>query len=365
MYTQCPECLTIYKIAADSLQASHGRFRCGHCGGVFDALPTLTEKLPDGIVDELPRVPAAEVPTVLSVPALRPVRQATLFADDDVNMGSIDIDLDNASKTRKEPTLPADWVVYRPGDGAPTPVAKLGANAGGRENRYTAPEAKTEPKAEVRGGRAQYDLGSAPAKLTPGKPLPAKPAPVVATPKFSAEPRPYVAVHAVNTLPARWPWIITAVLLSFGLLAQLGFYQRRALLAHDDFRPWLEQACALLHCKLPLREDLTRFKVLESAVTPHPRVKGALMISVSLINEAPFAQNFPVVAVQLHDTSARPVALRRFAPSSYLRDPSAVNTGIAANASLPIVFEVIDPGSKASGFEFSFLSGPYLQGELP
>jgi hypothetical protein len=48
-----------------------------------------------------------------------------------------------------------------------------------------------------------------------------------------------------------------------------------------------------------------------------------------------------------------------------LRDPGAVSAGIAANASLPIVFEVLDPGAQASGFEFSFLSGPYLQGELP
>ena len=74
MYTQCPECLTIYKIAAETLQSSHGKFRCGHCGGVFDALPSLTEKLPEGVVDELPRSDPADVPAVLSVPAMRPVR---------------------------------------------------------------------------------------------------------------------------------------------------------------------------------------------------------------------------------------------------------------------------------------------------
>ena len=56
----------------------------------------------------------------------------------------------------------------------------------------------------------------------------------------------------------------------------------------------------------------------------------------------------------------RAVALRRFAPRSYLGDADAIAAGIAANASLPIIFEVIDPGANASGFEFSFLPGPNL-----
>jgi predicted Zn finger-like uncharacterized protein len=46
MYTQCPECLTIYEIDEDALQASLGIVRCGHCDKRFDALRSLSDTLP-------------------------------------------------------------------------------------------------------------------------------------------------------------------------------------------------------------------------------------------------------------------------------------------------------------------------------
>lgn len=46
MYTQCPECLTIFEVDEDSLQASLGIVHCGHCTRRFDALRTLSDTLP-------------------------------------------------------------------------------------------------------------------------------------------------------------------------------------------------------------------------------------------------------------------------------------------------------------------------------
>ncbi|MGH8214338.1 MAG: DUF3426 domain-containing protein [Rhodanobacteraceae bacterium] len=46
MYTQCPQCLTIFAIEEDALQASLGIVDCGHCGQRFDALRTLSNTLP-------------------------------------------------------------------------------------------------------------------------------------------------------------------------------------------------------------------------------------------------------------------------------------------------------------------------------
>ncbi len=390
MYTQCLDCLTIYKIVAESLQLSHGQFRCGHCGAVFDALPSLTEKLPEGAVVELPRSEEALVPAVLSIPALRPVRQPALQSQVDERAIVIsDFDLNEALRMdngRIEPSFasafspPAaaaeipsetvsgrdgewvepDWVGFRPGDAAATPVKKPGvprssdgSSDPGREGRYAPIDTP------MSSGRAQYDLGSAPSVKPTSKPSPI--APKLSTPQasFHAEVRrEYVPEQAASA--SRWPWVIAACTLALALIVQLGLYQKRALLAHDDFRPALEHACALLGCVLPLRENLDQLKVLDSTVKPHPRVPGALLISASLTNLAPYPQNYPIVEVKLLSLTSSAVALRRFAPTSYLRDHTAMAAGIAANASLPIVFEVIDPGTSASGFEFSFLPGPDL-----
>ena len=46
MYTQCPECLTVFKLGGAELAATLGSVRCGHCSAIFDALRTLTDQLP-------------------------------------------------------------------------------------------------------------------------------------------------------------------------------------------------------------------------------------------------------------------------------------------------------------------------------
>ncbi|MGA9334510.1 MAG: zinc-ribbon and DUF3426 domain-containing protein [Rudaea sp.] len=86
MYTQCPECLTIYKVAVAVLAEGQGSVRCGHCAAVFDALRTLTEHLPPEPVQHLLVHAAGSVLPQLSVPALRPKtseQQSLLFDPDE------------------------------------------------------------------------------------------------------------------------------------------------------------------------------------------------------------------------------------------------------------------------------------------
>lgn len=46
MYTQCPECLTAFRVTAALLQQASGRVRCGGCGQAFSALERLSEEPP-------------------------------------------------------------------------------------------------------------------------------------------------------------------------------------------------------------------------------------------------------------------------------------------------------------------------------
>jgi predicted Zn finger-like uncharacterized protein len=80
MYTQCPECLTIYRIPVDALTRAHGRARCGVCRAEFDALATLVDHLPPEPVGQLERHTPGPLP-ILDVPAMRPkAGQHDLFA---------------------------------------------------------------------------------------------------------------------------------------------------------------------------------------------------------------------------------------------------------------------------------------------
>lgn len=64
MYTQCPECLSVFSLDAQTLAQAHGHVVCGHCEAGFDSLATLAEQLP----------PEPFVELSLNQPALEPPR---------------------------------------------------------------------------------------------------------------------------------------------------------------------------------------------------------------------------------------------------------------------------------------------------
>ncbi|PIV32128.1 MAG: DUF3426 domain-containing protein [Lysobacterales bacterium CG02_land_8_20_14_3_00_62_12] len=71
MYTQCPGCLTIFRVPVDALAQAHGRARCGVCRAEFDILAALSEHLPEQSDGMLPRRGPGPVP-LLSLAAPRP-----------------------------------------------------------------------------------------------------------------------------------------------------------------------------------------------------------------------------------------------------------------------------------------------------
>lgn len=72
MYTQCPECLTVYALDTAALAQGHGSVRCAHCTMVFDALPSLSDTLPPEPFMNLPVQPPAPDPPQLVQPVFRP-----------------------------------------------------------------------------------------------------------------------------------------------------------------------------------------------------------------------------------------------------------------------------------------------------
>lgn len=72
MYTQCPECLTVYALDTATLAQGHGSVRCAHCTMVFDALPSLSDALPPEPFMNLPVQPPAPDPPQLVQPVFRP-----------------------------------------------------------------------------------------------------------------------------------------------------------------------------------------------------------------------------------------------------------------------------------------------------
>jgi len=258
MYTQCPDCRTVFSLDAGVLAHARGAVICGNCETLFDALDTLADQLPPEPFRLLP------------------------------------------GNTRSEEAPKLEVAVYRPREDVPVIVAE---------------------------------------------PAPAAPA---FTPRFVHERR------APRQRPRRWPWVLTCTLLALLLAAQVAWAKRDVLIASPSIGGWLRQACASLGCRLPLVRDVHRLHLVARDVQAHPSVPGALMISASVRNDAPFAQPYPVVSLTLSDADGHRVAMRRLHPSEYLDDASALRAGLAPGASATVLIEVADPGNRAVAFEFGF-----------
>lgn len=72
MYSQCPECLTVYKLEAELLVPACGCLRCGHCHNVFNALGTLAAQLPGAPFTRLPEHALDQTPPMAEVAVFRP-----------------------------------------------------------------------------------------------------------------------------------------------------------------------------------------------------------------------------------------------------------------------------------------------------
>ncbi len=80
MYSQCPECLTRFRVTAAALRVAHGTVRCGRCGSAFDALQSLSDVLPDEArKTALPEPPRNEMHDVQALAAA----QGEAVPDDD------------------------------------------------------------------------------------------------------------------------------------------------------------------------------------------------------------------------------------------------------------------------------------------
>ncbi|MEK6747701.1 MAG: zinc-ribbon and DUF3426 domain-containing protein [Pseudomonadota bacterium] len=300
MYTECPSCFTIFRIGPQQLKAASGRVRCGQCGTVFDGLSTLMDELP------------ADVPSARD-------EAVGKYAQQDVAPAP---EVAQKSSTRaREPVSRAP---------APPPNESIGRPAEPKSRPSAAASFAAAPPS-----MANYALDELAAPdLAPAGP----PSPVL-----------------------RYALLITlAVVLALGGVLQY-FYFKRSIMAakYPAMRPYLEMACAQVSayfpCEITAPRDLKAMRLTQRDVRSHPGGKAnALMITATFVNEAAFAQAYPILQLSFSDINGKLIAQRRFMPQEYLTSDIRVEEGMKVGVPMKILLEIIDPGEAAVNFEFSF-----------
>jgi predicted Zn finger-like uncharacterized protein len=379
MYSQCPECLTRFRVTADALRAARGTVRCGRCGSAFDALPSLSDTLPT-----TPDAPAPSVLEVHEVPAgaahEAPHPAEYHFTADDLEKVFVD-----AREWQRQ---------YGPGR---EPAAKgEAAGDGGAPSELLVDEAQSLEDITLEGEHIEIDIftgqsdgdletiesvpyhdpdatGRFPVlEAPPGSEFPdeeseehgdlprdveaaAAPAPVVVPEGIRAiDPRRDAYDESADSLPVArrfgLAWAVGSLVAALVLALQLTHYFRQDLVRQPRLGPTLVEVYARLGLPLAPNWDPRALQLRQSGGDGPITIAGRMHVQASITNRATFVQPMPLLRLQLEDRYGEPVATRDFEPGEYLKHPAAASTVLAPGASAEADLEIADPGTDAVGY---------------
>ncbi len=160
----------------------------------------------------------------------------------------------------------------------------------------------------------------------------------------------------------RWPWVVLAAAAALALVLQAAYSFRSELAASaamlvPESRNWMERACAEWHCSVPLPRRVELVSIEASDLQVDTGHVNLMLLTATLKNRAPFAQEYPVLALTLTDSRDQALARRVLTPADYLERKSDSRTGFAAGADLAIKVFIDTREIKATGYRlFLFYS---------
>lgn len=362
--TRCPYCETRFRVTSRQIEAARGRVRCGHCLHVFNALEHGEEAPPapspetdaetdsgddEPVFDDNPEEDAQE-------DRYRGQQETgeTEFSDDFLSLDAGDrsgfrSELDDFGSGDKleddeswaeslledlesEPETPPTEAPPRDPEPAPEPTQS------GAQPPPTTPEPQTEPDPE--------------------------PEPELPPAMDSSQPPDWSALRVdpiKAARPDRWRWLRRLVWLIAiaGMIAllvfQLGWYRFERLALYEPIRPWYEQACDWIGCELPSLTATDQFEPRKLVVRSHPDMDKALLLEVTIVNEAGFQQPWPALALSFSNLNNDVVAQRVFQPDAYLANAEAAQGRIPAGEGRRVRLGLQDPGKDAINYRIDFL----------
>jgi predicted Zn finger-like uncharacterized protein len=361
LITQCPTCRTRFRVTESQLNVAAGRVRCGACLSVFTGLEHLV---------------------LAGGPRLKPGESANEALD--ALLDELGADPEPKSAPTQSPKTQRDTPDSRPQERARASGKVLGATerrppiardetAGSVEARATPvdkPEAKQDDApapsmdgvAARKARRLKLAAGSTRSQETAVEAASVAPAIAAAEPEPERVPAPLpidpLTPEDLLTVPRyrrrRW-WMPIAVLAAIALLAlQVLYLQFDTWAKNPDFRPIYERLCPRLQCQLPVMRSLDEIRSKNLVVRANPDVPGELMVDALIVNQARFAQPFPVIELRFSSMDGRPIAARRFKPEEYLAGELKGATMFAPMTPVHIALAIEDPGTDAVSYYIQF-----------
>jgi hypothetical protein len=145
--------------------------------------------------------------------------------------------------------------------------------------------------------------------------------------------------------PARWPFVLAAVLLVLALAGQVVFrFRSEIAVTTPALRPLLETISQAFDADIPLPRHVELVSIESSDLQSDPAHGSLLILNATLRNRAGYGQAYPSLELSLTDTQDVAIVRRVFAPAEYLAAGTAADQPFAAKSDVAVRlwFEALD-----------------------
>jgi len=160
-------------------------------------------------------------------------------------------------------------------------------------------------------------------------------------------------------------WFISSFVLILILFAQVGWFFATELSRYPQTGPWIISFCEYAGCTVLPQRDIGLIELSRTRVTQHPNYENVLQVKGSLVNRAPYGQDFPLIEVSLSNRRGQTVARRAFAKKYFLTKQNIDEDQMLPNVRFPIEIEFINPVPGATGFEVRLVAPPLPKNTTP
>jgi predicted Zn finger-like uncharacterized protein len=364
MLTECPSCLTVFRVTGAILKMGHGQVRCGKCRTQFDALDSL---LDDTGEDEKNPVTQNE--------ASSPHAGSAIEADapamgEDIVMEGTRIEISGTYRVPDDATAAhssnaANQIVHEHvviDRGAPL-ADNLLAGMSDTDSLREVPDEQVfeinvddgEPVADAAQHLMPDSTSSEQAPVPRSQRIWKRGRQQAATQSaaadtFDAELNALTQTPKAPTLRAGW-WTAVSVGLVFVLIAQVIHHHRDPLVRSPKWGETVSRVYRALGLNLTPQWDLHAYELQQWGVISDASARDALRVRASVTNTAAYAQPYPFVKLALEDRWGSIVAMREFAPEEYLPSIATANRMMAPRQRTNAEIVIVDPGADAVSFQ--------------
>lgn len=146
--------------------------------------------------------------------------------------------------------------------------------------------------------------------------------------------------------------LVLLLLLAAG--AQMAWLYRERLMEIPLTKAYLNQFCALVDCKLPVKRAPEKFEVISRSLVIAPDKPGILQLNLSFTNTANFPQPYPGLRLNLYAGDEKLLARRGFRAEEYMGRPVSDHSLIKPRETIVITMSLEEPDDQVSGFRFEF-----------